>query len=241
MAARITVLHSASSQTRFHVTRLVQRPFNGRGGKDKKCAGTEQRGVYKQPWCVTATYLPFTLSTTRRQHTSSMATQRFVDALTTLQMNLSRLQTEVSNGTYVFKRPLTIINWIRINTLCTHSVIVSKVYRSMGNGYYCLVHQWGCVPLYRFALRVLVSDWEGGEIWAVIFNELAKKVLGFDANTYVGMKSMKTVMPHCPCSDGDPCHGHHQETRKGHVCELHRVRAGRGRVVILFAGIRQRG
>ena len=58
-----------------------------------------------------------------------------------------------------------------------------------GNGYYCPVHQWQRVPVYMFALRVLLSDWEGRETWTVIFDELATKVLGFNANAYTGMTS----------------------------------------------------
>ena len=149
-------------------------------------------------------------------------------------MSLSRLQTEVSNGTYVFERPLTIINCATqdkylVYASCQHCL---KGVQVEGNGYYCSVHQWQRVPVYRFALRVLLSEWEGAEIWGVIFDEVATKVLGFDANTYVGMKS----------DEGGSCHGHHQETCEGHVCELHRVKTGSGRVVIIIAGRqRQRG
>ena len=58
-----------------------------------------------------------------------------------------------------------------------------------GNGYYCPVHQWQRVPVYRFTLRVLLSDWEGAETWTVICDELSTKALDFNANTYTVMTS----------------------------------------------------
>ena len=45
--------------------------------------------------------------------------------------------------------------------------------------------------MYRFALRILLSDWLGGECWATVFNETAAEVLGFSADTYVSMTSME--------------------------------------------------
>ena len=87
----------------------------------------------------------------------------------TLAMNLSRLQSEVSNGTYIFKSPLTIISWETqhkyVYASCQHCL---KGVQPDGNGYCCHVHQWQHVPVYRFALRVLLSDW-GAEVWGVIF------------------------------------------------------------------------
>ena len=56
--------------------------------------------------------------------------------------------------------------------------------------------------MYRFALRVLLSDWEGAEIWGVVFYEVATKVLGFNAKPTWVWRQMKTVMPHCPCTAG---------------------------------------
>ena len=64
-------------------------------------------------------------------YTSAMAMQ-FVNSQTPA-MNLSRLHSEVNNGTYIFKRPLTIINCAaQENTSSTHLVsIVSKVCNRM--------------------------------------------------------------------------------------------------------------
>ena len=43
--------------------------------------------------------------------------------------------------------------------------------------------------MYRFAVRVLIADWEGCELWATIFDQTAAKFLGFSANAYVSMTS----------------------------------------------------
>ena len=99
-------------------------------------------------------------------------------------MNLSRLQSEVSKGTYIFKRPLTFSNCATqdkyiIYASCQHCL---KGVQPDGTCFYCPVQQ--CV---RFTLRVLLSDWEAGEVWAAIFDELSIKVLGINANTYTGM------------------------------------------------------
>ena len=57
------------------------------------------------------------------------------------------------------------------------------------NGYFCPSHQWQRVPMYRFTLRVLLSDWRGSELWGTVFDETAAKALGISANTYVAMAS----------------------------------------------------
>ena len=43
--------------------------------------------------------------------------------------------------------------------------------------------------MYRYNLRVLLQDWIGTEIWVSLFNEVAAKVLGFSAKSYVAMTS----------------------------------------------------
>ena len=43
--------------------------------------------------------------------------------------------------------------------------------------------------MYRYNLRVLLRDWIGTEIWVSLFNEVAAKLLGFAANSYVAMAS----------------------------------------------------
>ena len=40
-----------------------------------------------------------------------------------------------------------------------------------------------------FALRVLLQDWIGTEMWVTLFNEMAAKALGFTTNSYVAMTS----------------------------------------------------
>ena len=42
--------------------------------------------------------------------------------------------------------------------------------------------------MYIFALRVL-TDWEEAEVWSVMFDTVAMKVLGFHANTYSALTS----------------------------------------------------
>ena len=107
-----------------------------------------------------------------------MATQTFVDTQSSSQqmMNLTRLQFEVSNGTYKFTRPLTIV------TCATKDKYI--VYASCAHCLKGVQRQNN-----RFALRVLLSDWIGSEVWATVFNETAAKVLGFSANNYVAMTS----------------------------------------------------
>ena len=43
--------------------------------------------------------------------------------------------------------------------------------------------------MYRYNLRVLLQDWIGTEIWVRFFIEVAAKLLGFAANSYVAMTS----------------------------------------------------
>ena len=116
-----------------------------------------------------------------------MATQRTVDAQSPI--NLSQLQSEASNGTYTFTRPLTILNCAVqdkyvVYASCPHCL---NGMHPENNDCFCPIHQWQPVPVYRFALRILLSDWLGGECWATVFNETAAEVLEFSADTYVSM------------------------------------------------------
>ena len=122
---------------------------------------------------------------------SAMATQHFVDSQTMQTMNQTRLQTEVSNGTYKFTRPLTIVNCATqekyiVYASCPHCL---KGVLVQNNGYYCPVHHWQSVPVYRFALRILLVDGIETELWSTVFDETAAKALGFSANSYVAMTS----------------------------------------------------
>ena len=113
-----------------------------------------------------------------------MAAQKFVDEQQQM-MNLSRLQTEVSGGTYTFTRPLTIVTCATqdkyvVYASCPHC---PKGIQRHDKGYYCPVHQWQRGPVYRFALRVLLQDWIGTETWITLFDEMAAKALGFTATS----------------------------------------------------------
>ena len=122
---------------------------------------------------------------------NTMATQRTVDAQSPI--NLSQLQSEASNGTYTFTRPLTILNCATqdkyvVYASCPHCL---NGMHPENNDCFCPIHQWQPVPVYRFALRILLSDWLGGECWATVFNETAAEVLGFSADTYVSMTTLE--------------------------------------------------
>ena len=140
-------------------------PTNGRSWRDKK-ARRRERPLYKvyhhsngHNHSLSIKQLPSGRHSTR-QHI--MATQQFVDSQPSQQMmNLTRLQTEVSNGTYKFTRPLTIVTCATqdkyiVYASCPHCL---KGVQLENNGYYCPVHQWERVPVYRFTLRVLLQDW----------------------------------------------------------------------------------
>ena len=119
-----------------------------------------------------------------------MAAQQFAEE-EQMMMNLTRLQSEVSAGTYKFARPLTIV---ACATQEKYVVYIScsqcpKGVQRHKQGYYCPVHKWQISPTYRYNLRVLLQDWIGTEIWVSLFNEVAAKVLGFAANVYVVMTS----------------------------------------------------
>ena len=106
-------------------------------------------------------------------------------------MNLTRLQTEVSAGTDIFTRPLTIV---ASATQEKYVVYVScsqcpKGVQRNKQGYYCPLHKWQRSPTYIYNLRVLLQDWIGAETWVSVFDAVAVKVLGFSANAYVAMTS----------------------------------------------------
>ena len=101
-------------------------------------------------------------------------------------MNLTRLQIEVSNGNFTFTRPLTIVQCAVQDKYvvyascqpCTKRVIQES------NGYVCPIYRWQRVPVYRFALRILLADWIESECYSTLFNEKAVQVLWFSANAY---------------------------------------------------------
>ena len=57
------------------------------------------------------------------------------------------------------------------------------------NGHVCPIHRWQRGPVYKFALRILLQDGIGSELWATLFNDKAVQVLGFTGNAYMSMTS----------------------------------------------------
>ena len=107
------------------------------------------------------------------------------------EMTLTRLQNEVSAGNYIFTRPLTIVQCAVqekyiVYASCQHC---NKRVIPENNGYVCSRHRWQLVPVYRFALRILLVDWIGSKCWVTLFNEKAVQVLGFTGNAYMNMAS----------------------------------------------------
>ena len=50
----------------------------------------------------------------------------------------------------------------------------------------CDTHKGQGFPsTYRFATRMLLVDWNGGQLWTTAFDEIMKGLLGFDANTFM--------------------------------------------------------
>ena len=118
------------------------------------------------------------------------AAQQFVSE-EQMMMNLTRLQSEVSAGTYKFARPLTIVACATQEKYVVYIACSQcpKCVQRHKQGYYCPVHKWQRSPTYRYNLRVLLQDWMGAETWVSVLNEVAAKVLGFSANAYVAMTS----------------------------------------------------
>ena len=56
-------------------------------------------------------------------------------------------------------------------------------------GYVCPIHRWQRGVVYQFAMRILLQDAIGSEVWATLFNDKAVQVLGFTGNDYMNMKS----------------------------------------------------
>ena len=106
-------------------------------------------------------------------------------------MNLTRLQSEVGPGTYIFTRPLTIVACASQEKYVAYVACLqcANGVQRHKQGYYCPVHKWQRTPTYRYNLRVLLQDWIGTEIWVSCFNEVAEKVLGVGANVYAVMTS----------------------------------------------------
>ena len=159
-----------------------------------------------------------------------------------MMMNLTRLQSEVSAGTYKFARPLTIV---ACATQEKYVVYIScsqcpKGLQPHKQGYYCPLHKWQRAPVYRCNLRVLLQDWIGTEIWVSLFNEVAAKLLGFAANSYVAMTSDEDRSAALSVLRGTRVMATIKKTHKHQLRQLQRVRAGSTRRSILFVEGRQR-
>ena len=116
-----------------------------------------------------------------------MAAQQLVDMNTTV----SRLEKEVSNGNYIFTRPLTIVQCAVQEKYIVYPSCqqCNKRVSPENNGYVCPIHRWQLGAVYKFALRILLQYAIGSEVWATLFNEKAVQVLGFTGNAYMSMKS----------------------------------------------------
>ena len=93
-----------------------------------------------------------------------MAAQQIVEEEQRM-MNLTRLQTEVSGGTYRFAKPLTIVATATQEKYVVYMACSQcpKGVQRHNQGYYCPVHKWQRSPTYRYNLRVLLQDWVGSE------------------------------------------------------------------------------
>ena len=121
-----------------------------------------------------------------REEEEEMAAQQL-----DMNMTVSRLEKEVSNGNYIFTRPLTIV---QIAVQEKYIVYPScqqckKRVTPENKGYVCPIHRWQRGVVYQFAMRILLQDAIGSEVWATLFNDKAVQVLGFTGNDYMNMKS----------------------------------------------------
>ena len=108
--------------------------------------------------------------------------QRYVE-LQWHDRDLQRLQEEVSDGVYAFDRPLmlTSVAWQDSKFVCYPSCAkcTKRVTVCPDGGYVCNTHKWQRFPpTYRFATRMLLVDWNGGQLWTTTFNEIMKGLLG---------------------------------------------------------------
>ena len=143
-------------------------------------------------------------------------------------MSVSQLEKEVCNGTYIFRRPLTIVQCAVQDKYIVYPSCqqCNKRVSPENNGFVCPIHRWQRGVVYQFAVRILLQDAIGSEVWATLFNAKAVQVLGFTANEYMTMKTDAERYAALDILRGGPSHGDHSETRGGTVCKLHGVRLG---------------
>ena len=106
---------------------------------------------------------------------------------TYVEMTLTKLQCEVSGGRYVFAQPLTVTS-CGVQKKYVFYNACPKCPKRLVN-HVCPTHNYQREHVYRFALRLLLSDSIGSECWCTCFDEKAVKILRFTANDYVQMAS----------------------------------------------------
>ena len=107
-----------------------------------------------------------------------------------MMLTVSQLERQVGNGTYIFRRPLTIVQCAVQDKYIVYPSCqqCNKRVSPENNGYVCPVHRWQRGVVYQFAMRILLQDAIGSEVWATLFNAKAVQVLGFTGNEYISMK-----------------------------------------------------
>ena len=121
-----------------------------------------------------------------REEEEEMAAQQLE-----MNMTVSRLEKEVSNGNYIFTQPLTIVQIVVQEKYIVYPSCqqCKKRVTPENKGYVCPIHRWQRGVVYQFAMRILLQDAIGSEVWATLFNDKAVQVLGFTGNDYMNMKS----------------------------------------------------
>ena len=160
-------------------------------GEDYISPTRSDRGI--QPLSASqTTSKPFTISTSRDiEMAATTVTKTTSDQDAEMMTTLSQLEKQVGNGTYIIRRPLTIVQvavqekYIVYPSCqqCNKRVIPEN------NGYVCPIHRWQRGVVYRFAMRVLLQDAIGSEVWGTIFNDKAVQLLGYTGNDYINMTS----------------------------------------------------
>ena len=168
------------------------------------------------------------IHSTRRDLLPASADKEMAAQEADMMMTVSQLEKEVGNGTYIFRRPLTIVQCAVQDKFIVYPSCqqCNKRVSPENNGFVCPIHRWQSGVVYQFAMRILLQDAIGSEVWATLFNAKAVQVLGYTANDYMNMKSDAERYAALDMLRGGPSHGDHSETPGGAVCKLHGVRLG---------------
>ncbi|RLJ22841.1 hypothetical protein DJ031_00165 [bacterium endosymbiont of Escarpia laminata] len=114
------------------------------------------------------------------------------------EMLLSELE-QVSDGTYAFTRPLTLVTCALSPEyvcypackICNRKVLLETTKGGHHNVSICSVHgrQKG-TAVYKYATGLLFADHKGNEVWATGFDQLVQEVVGgMTASDYMSLKS----------------------------------------------------